>query len=120
MWGRRPLAASAWAAVIVLAAGAPAEASYRDGFMGFIFLLYSLPIALVAVVCTLFLWSQRLFTRSWIFFPYCTVFVVAVLAAATWAQGDPTSAVLVLVGDGILLLPVLLPAIFQYLRARPG
>ena len=119
MWGRNGVAAGALAAAIVLAAGAPAEASYRDGFMGFILLLYSLPIALVAILCTLFVWSQRLFTRSWIVFPYCGVFVGAVLVAATWAQADPTSAILVLVGDGILLLPVLLPAIFQYSRACP-
>jgi hypothetical protein len=37
------------------------------------------------------------------------------------AANDPTSVLWVLVGDGILLVPVLLPAIVQYARSRrPG
>jgi hypothetical protein len=116
---RRP-AAGAGAALAVLLAGSPALASYSSGAFGFFLVLYSIPVAVFAVFCTLFLWSQRLFTRPWIFFPYCAVFVGAMLILAGMAQRDPTSVLWVLVGDGVLLLPVLLPAIFQYARAGRG
>lgn len=116
----RPVAAGTGAALIVLLAGSPALASYSSGAFGFFLVLYSIPVAMLAIFCTLFLWSQRLFTRPWIVFPYCAMFVLAVLVLASWAQADPTSVLWVLVGDGILLLPVLLPAILQYARARPS
>jgi hypothetical protein len=110
-------AAGAIAALIVLSAGAPAHASYQDGAFGFFLLLYSLPVAILAIFVTLLLWSQRVFTRGWVVALYCAVFVAAVLVLASMAAKDSTSVVYVLVGELILLLPVLLPAILQYARA---
>jgi hypothetical protein len=110
-------AAGATASLIVLAAGTPAHASYQGGAFGFFLLLYSLPVAILAIFVTLLLWSQGVFTRGWVVAVYCAVFVAAVLVLANMAAKDSTSVVYVLVGESILLLPVLLPAILQYARA---
>jgi hypothetical protein len=114
---RKPEAVAGGAALMVLSAGAPAHASYQDGAFGFFLLLYSLPVAILAIFVTLLLWSQRVFTRGWVVALYCAVFVAAVLVLASMAAKDSTSVVYVLVGESILLLPVLLPAILQYARA---
>jgi hypothetical protein len=117
---RGAIAAAVGGALIILAAGTPAHASYQDGAFGFFLLLYSLPVAILAIFVTLLLWSQRVFTRGWVVAVYCAVFVAAVLVLANMAAKDSTSVVYVLVGESILLLPVLLPAILQYARAgRP-
>jgi hypothetical protein len=104
--------------IVLLAAAPPAEASYQSGAFGFFLVLYSVPVAILAIFSTLLLWSMRLFTRGWLVATYCGVFVAAILVLANMAANDPTSVLWVLVGDGILLVPVLLPALVQYARAR--
>jgi len=43
----------------------PAYASYRDGALGFFIMLYSVPVAIGAIFCTLLLWSPQAFRRGW-------------------------------------------------------
>jgi len=52
-------------AVVALTLSTPAHASYRDGALGFFSMLYSVPVAIGAIFCTLLLWSPQAFRRGW-------------------------------------------------------
>jgi hypothetical protein len=106
--------------VLALALSSPAHAAYRDGALGFFIVLYSVPVAIGGLFCTLLLWSLQLFKRGWVMVLYGVVFIAAALVAAwlSLSAHDPTSLLFVVIGESILLVPVLLPAVLQYLRSR--
>lgn len=86
-------------------------------------MLYSLPVAVAATLCTLLCWSFELFKKQWFFLIYSLSSVVAALVAVgvSLSPNDPTSLLFVVIGESVLLVPVLLPAVFQYARSRkPG
>jgi hypothetical protein len=113
----RPLGLAAL--LIGLTWGSPAHASYRDGALGFFIVLYSVPFAFVAVMCTMVCWSLGLFRRPWFFALYSLAAVAAALVGVglTLSANDPTSTLWALIGESVFLIPVLLPAILQYSRA---
>jgi ABC-type uncharacterized transport system substrate-binding protein len=104
-------------AVVALTLSTPAHASYRDGALGFFIMLYSVPVAIGAIFCTLLLWSLQAFRRGWVQILYAALFVGAALVAVglTLPAHDPTSLLTVAVGESVFLVPVLLPAVL-----RPG
>lgn len=73
----------------VLAFSAPAYASYRDGAWGF-FLVYG----------------------------FASLGAAFVAVAMSTSANDPTSVLFAVIGESLLLVPVLLPAVFQYSRSQ--
>ncbi len=106
--------------VVALTLSAPAHASYRDGALGFFIMLYSVPVAIGAIFCTLLLWSLQAFRRGWVLILDAALFVGAALVAAwlTLSAHDPTSLLTVVIGESVFLVPVLLPGVLQYSRSR--
>lgn len=104
----------------VLALCSPAHASYRDGALGFFIMLYSVPVAIGAIFCTLLLWSLQVFRRGWVLILYAAVFIGAALVAVwlTLSAQDPASLLTVAIGESVFLVPVLLPGVLQYSRSR--
>lgn len=105
---------------VALLLSTPASASYRDGALGFFIMLYSVPVAIGAIFCTLLLWSLQVFTRGWVLALHGIVWVGAALVAVwlTLSANDPTSGLIVIIGELVFLVPVLLPAVLQYSRSR--
>jgi hypothetical protein len=108
------------ATLVALAVSAPAHASYRDGALGFFIILYSIPVALVAAFCTLLFWGLELFRRRWVFLLHSASLVAAALTATglSMSANDPSSLLLVVIGESVLLVPLLLPGVLQYSRSR--
>lgn len=81
---------------------------------------HSVPVAIGGLFCTLLLWSLPLFKRGWVLVLYGVVCIAAALVAAwlSLSAHDPTSLLFVVIGESILLVPVLLPAVLQYSRSR--
>jgi hypothetical protein len=103
-----------------LAMSAPAGASYRDGAWGFFIILYSIPVALALAFCTLLFWGLQLFRHRWVFVLYSLALVAAALTAAwlSMSGNDPTSLLIVVIGESIFLILLLLPGVLQYSRSR--
>jgi hypothetical protein len=116
----RRLSAVGFGVLITLTVSTPAGASYRDGAWGFFIILYSIPIALAAAFCTLLCWGLELFRHRWVFVLYSVALVAAALTAAglSMSANDPTSLLIVVIGESVLLVLLLLPAVVQYSRSR--
>jgi len=116
----KPFATCLGIILVGLALSAPAYGSYRDGAWGFFIVLYSLPVAVAATLCTLLCWSFELFKKQWFLRLYCLSSIVAALAAVglSLSANDPTSLLFAVIGESVLLVPVLLPAVFQYAHSR--
>jgi hypothetical protein len=116
----RRLSAAGLGILATLAVSAPADASYRDGAWGFFIILYSIPVALAAAFCTLLFWGLELFRRRWVFVLYSVALIAAALTAAglSMSGNDPTSLLIVMIGESVFLIALLLPAVLQYSRSR--
>lgn len=117
---RKPFSIGLGITLVGLALSTPAYGSYRDGAWGFFIVLYSLPVGVAAIFCTLVCWSLELFRKRWFFLLYGSSAILAALVAVglSLSANDPTSLLFVVIGESVLLVPVLLPAVLQYSYSR--
>lgn len=102
-----------------------ALASYRDGAAGVFFLMFSIPVAMLGFALTLTLAARGYFRVSGRLFPHFLFWaaiwlgVVIFTSMQSFNQSDPDSLPIVVIGEGVLVLTILLPAFIQsYRRTR--
>ena len=101
-----------------------ASASYMDGAFGAFLVIYSILVALLGFAVTLVLAAQGRFKATGLLITYClfwiTAWVVALISVASPTRNlnDPESVVTTLVGEGVLVFIILLPALVQAFRGR--
>lgn len=106
---------SRWSALALTLVSLPAAASYSDGAYGLFLALFSVPVALVAIVLTIVLYWKRAFHSRGFAYGYVAVFCAAALGvvAMSTTAGETVSVLTVAVIEAVLLLPVVAPALLQ-------
>ncbi len=108
--------------VIFLLMTSPAYASSYHGLAALLFVLVSIPIAVIGFVCTLLCAEKKFFRRPQFFVIYIGFFVaipfglIVYLVKYRFATAFGGNIDAILVCEPILLVFVLLPAVVQYLR----
>ncbi len=107
-------------AALALAVPELAHASYRDGALGVVLFYLSVPVAALGCVLTNVLVALGKFGKARLLAAYCVIWCVAysVTLALSTLPSDPASTGIVGIGDGVLLVLVLLPALLHWQRLR--
>lgn len=95
-----------------------ALASYNDGDFGIYLILFSAQVAVIAFIISLILVYFGKFKKGTNLFAYSIALCICGFGAVLFAVDDSKSVRIALIGESVLLILVLLPAVIQYVWWR--